>query len=101
MEFKEIQDGVVANAMAYGEKYNVDIDPDFALLKLFEEAGELAQAALIHHKKSRPEKHLPEEESKQGLGEEIADVVGMAMVCAKLYDIDLEEIITKKWINRD
>ena len=58
MEFRKIQEEVVENALKYGEKYNVAIDEDFALIKLYEEVGEFAQAVLIHRKKSRPEKYL-------------------------------------------
>lgn len=42
---------IMAVAQKYGQKYHVKIDEDFALLKLYEEVGELAQAILIHHKK--------------------------------------------------
>jgi NTP pyrophosphatase (non-canonical NTP hydrolase) len=100
MEFRTIQEDVVKNALEYGKKYNVTIDKEFALLKLFEEAGELAQAVLIHEKKSRPEKHLSAEESKKDLASEIADLVGMALVCAHLYGVDLESALERKWISR-
>jgi NTP pyrophosphatase (non-canonical NTP hydrolase) len=101
MDFKDLQKAVVQNAINYGKKYNVLIDEDFALLKLYEEVGELAQAVLIHRKKSRPEKHLPEELSKKELAKELADVVGIAIVNAHLLGIDLEEAIEKKWINKE
>ncbi|PIP26825.1 MAG: pyrophosphatase [Candidatus Moranbacteria bacterium CG_4_9_14_3_um_filter_40_7] len=101
MDFKELQKKVVENAVSYGRKYNVQIDEDFALLKLYEEVGELAQAVLIHRKKSRPEKHVSEEISKNELAKELADVVGMAIVNAHLLGIDLEEAIDKKWINKE
>ncbi len=101
MDFKELQKRVVENAINYGRKYNVKIDEDFALLKLYEEVGELAQAVLIHRKKSRPEKHVPKEISKKELAKELADVVGMAIVNAHLLGIDLEEAIDKKWINKE
>lgn len=101
MDFKEMQAKVVNNALAYGEKYHVAIDEDFALLKLYEEVGEFAQAVLIHRKKSRPEKHVDENISKQELAKELADVVGMAIVNAYLLGIDLEEAIDKKWINKN
>ncbi len=101
MDFKELQKRVVENAINYGQKYNVKIDEDFALLKLYEEVGELTQAVLIHRKKSRPEKHVPEEVSKKELAKELADVVGMAIVNAHLLGIDLEEAIDKKWINKE
>lgn len=101
MNFKELQQKVIENAFDYGEKYNVKIDEDFALLKLYEEVGGLAQAVLIHRKKSRPEKHVYEIISKKELAKELADVVGMVMVYANLMDIDLEEAIDKKWISKE
>jgi len=39
MEFKDIQQKVVENAICYGKEYNVKIDQDFALIKLYEEVG--------------------------------------------------------------
>ena len=101
MEFKKLQEKTVQNAINYGKNYNIEIDEDFALLKLFEELGEFAQAVLIHKKKSRPEKFVSEDLSKDELGKELADVVGMAMVNAHLFGIDLEDAISKKWIDKE
>lgn len=100
MEFQELQKLVVANALNYGEKYNVKIDEDFAILKLYEELGEFSQAMLIHRRKSRPEKHLPEELSKEEVAKELADVLGMTIVTANLLGIDLEKALDKKWIHK-
>ncbi len=100
MDFKELQSKVVQNAMDYGKKYNVKIDEEFALLKLYEEVGELAQAVLIHKKKSRPEKFVSEEISKNELANELADILGMLIVNAHLLGIDLEKAIERKWIKR-
>ena len=101
MDFKELQDKVVKNALNYGKKYKVKIDEDFALLKLYEEVGEFAQAVLIHRKKSRPEKHVSKEISKNELSKELADIVGISIVNAHLLGIDLEDAIDKKWINKE
>lgn len=101
MKFKDIQQKVVENAIRYGKEYNVEIDEDFALIKLYEEVGEFSQAVLIHRKKSRPEKHVTEDVSKREVAKELADVVGMAMVNAHLLGIDLEEAIDKKWISKE
>ncbi len=101
MDLKEIQNKVVKNAIEYGQKYNVEIDEDFALLKLYEEVGEFAQAILIHRKKCRPEKYVSEEVSKKELAKELADVMGMVMVNAHLLGIDLMDAIDKKWINKE
>jgi NTP pyrophosphatase (non-canonical NTP hydrolase) len=100
MDFKTLQTKVIETAMDYGKKYNIKIDEQFAILKLFEEVGELAQASLIHKKMSRPEKHVEEHISKNELAKEISDVVGLAIVYAHLLDIDLEDAIIKKWVNR-
>jgi len=96
-----MQNKIMKNAVEYGKKFNVKIDQDFALLKLYEEMGEYAQAVLVHRRKSRPSKYLSEELSKRELAKELADVVGMAIVNAKLFDIDLEEALIKKWITRE
>jgi NTP pyrophosphatase (non-canonical NTP hydrolase) len=101
MKFKDIQQKVIENAIRYGKEYNVKIDEDFALIKLYEEVGELSQAILIHRKKSRPEKHTAENVSKREVAKELADVVGMVMVNAHLLNIDLEEAIEKKWISKE
>jgi NTP pyrophosphatase (non-canonical NTP hydrolase) len=100
MEFQYLQKKVVQNAIAYGKKYNVKIDEDFALLKLYEEVGEFAQAVLIHRKKSRPEKHVSKKLSKLNLANELADIMGMTIVNAHLLGIDLGEAIEKKWIKQ-
>ena len=101
MDFKELQKKAMQTAIYYGKKYKIEIDEDFAILKLCEEVGELAKAILVHRKKSRPEKHVSLKKSKQKIAEELSDVVGLAIVNAHLLDIDLEEAIDKKWINRE
>lgn len=100
MEFKELQEKVIKNAKEYCKKYNIELDEDFALFKLYEEVGELAQNVLIHRKKCRPEKYISEEESKDELAKELADILGILIVTAYLLDIDLEDAIDKKWINK-
>ena len=97
MDFKLLQEKIVANADSYGKHYGIEIDQNFALLKLYEEVGEFAQAILIHHNKCRPEKRLSEIESKNELAKELADVVGMAIVNAHLLGIDLETAFEEKW----
>jgi NTP pyrophosphatase (non-canonical NTP hydrolase) len=101
MDFKELQEKVVKNAMDYGQRHNIKIDEDFALIKLYEEVGEFTQAILIHRQKCRPKKYVSEEVSKAELAKELADVVGMAIVNAHLLGIDLEQAIDKKWINKE
>ena len=100
MEFKELQHKLVVNAKDYGRQFGVTIDQDFALLKLYEEVGEYAQAVLIHRKQSRPEKHVSEAESKKLLAAELADILGLVALNADLFGLDLEQAFTEKWFNR-
>ncbi|VVB83315.1 Uncharacterised protein [uncultured archaeon] len=101
MEFNEIKEKVVKNATNYGKNYKIKIDEDFAVLKLFEEVGEFAQAVLVHKKKCRPQKFISEEKSKENLGEELADILGMVLVNSSLFNIDLEKEISKKWFDKE
>jgi len=98
MELKELQEKIIKNAERYCKEFDIKLDEDFALFKLYEEVGELAQDVLIHRKKCRPEKYLSEKESKEELAKEIADVLGMIIVVAHIFNIDIEEAINKKWI---
>lgn len=101
MDFKELQQKVIKSVLAYGERHNLKIDEDFALIKLFEEVGEFAQAVLIHRKKCRIKKLVSEDVSKKELSRELADIVGMAIINAHLLNIDLEDAIDKKMINKE
>lgn len=100
MEFKQLQKEIIATSKDYGKQYNFSIDADYALLKLYEELGELTQSILIDRKKCRSEKYLSDEESKIEMAKELADVAGTVIVLADLLGIDLEEAIDNKWINK-
>lgn len=100
MTFDEMQNGILEVAKIYGKRFDVDIDQDFAILKLYEEVGEYAQAVLIHRKKSKPEKYKSAKETKEMLGEELADIIGMVIVNADLFGINLKKAIQDKWLNR-
>jgi NTP pyrophosphatase (non-canonical NTP hydrolase) len=100
MTFNEIRNGILQVAASYSDRFNVEMDLDFAVLKLFEEVGEYAQAVIVHKKKSKPEKHITETESKIAIGEELADIIGMAFINADLLGIDLKEAIKEKWLKK-
>ncbi len=100
MDFKELEEKVIENAKRYCRECDIELDENFALFKLYEEVGELAQSILIHRKKCRKEKYLSKEQSKDELAKEIADILGMLIVVSYLLEIDMEEAIKKKWIDR-
>lgn len=98
MEFQEMMTRMMEQALAYSKRHDLTIDKEFAAIKLFEEAGEFAQALLIHERKSRAEKFLDPTQSKELLAKELADVLGYVVVNAKLHDLDLEQAIRVKWL---
>jgi len=100
MTFEELQKGILKVAELYSERFGVTIDQDFALLKLVEEVGEYSQAVLVHRKKSKPEKHVSENESKKLIANELADIIGLAIMNATLFGIDLENAIKEKWLTK-
>jgi len=100
MDFKFVQKKAMENTMRYAKKFNVKIDKDWAMFKLYEEVGEFVQAVLIHNKRSRPEKFVDVDVSKEMISRELADIVGVCMVNAELLDIDLEKALYDKWLHK-
>lgn len=100
MEFREIQKYVIKNAKRYSKKHGVKIDENFAVMKLFEEVGEFAQAYLIHKNKCRPEKCLPSKEAKRAVSYELADIINMVMIIADIMKVDLEKALNEKQIKK-
>ena len=100
MEFSKVKKAVCDNAKSYEKKYKVKIDENTALLKLMEEVGEFMQSVLIYKNKCRPEKKVSKSKAKEELANELSDVVGVAMIIADIYNIDLEKAINKKWIGK-
>ncbi|MDP3725553.1 MAG: MazG nucleotide pyrophosphohydrolase domain-containing protein [Nanoarchaeota archaeon] len=100
MDIKELQKKMMANAKRYGEEFNVPINEEFVVVKIMEEVGEFAEAILRYRKHCRPHKYVSNEEARRMLGEELADIVGIALVGAELFDIDLDLILQEKWVRR-
>ena len=98
MEFKELQDKASKIFLDNLVRDNIKDDQDYLVMKLTEELGEFVQSFLVHKKRCRPAKYLPEQQSKKEMSKELADVLGIIFVIAKTFDIDVEEALTKKWI---
>lgn len=80
----------------YAEVYGIERSGSWALLKLTEEIGELAQAHLTATGQSRT-RGLDDEEQRAKLADELGDVIGMGLVYAHQMGIDAEAAVTKKW----
>lgn len=81
----------------YAQKFDIDRTPDWFLLKLTEELGELIQSYLKYAGQARVN-GVSQAELKRDLEEELADVLGMTLLVANHHHIDLQEAISRKWL---
>lgn len=83
----------------YAEKFNIERDATWFVLKLQEEVGELTQSYLMYSGKARTKGKSPEE-ILSDFHKEVADVFCQTLLLARFYGIDLEKEIEKKWLFR-
>jgi NTP pyrophosphatase (non-canonical NTP hydrolase) len=81
---------------SYGEIHGIERDPDWFLLKMQEELGELTQAWLRHTKRARP-RSGDTATSASDLADEAADLLGHVLTLAHRLDLDLAGAIRRKW----
>jgi NTP pyrophosphatase (non-canonical NTP hydrolase) len=80
----------------YAEKFQIQRDDVFYLLKMQEELGELTRAFLELRGSEKKRKSTPEELKKK-FSEDIAVLVGNALILAHHFEIDLEATIKTKF----
>ncbi|MEV0800433.1 pyrophosphatase [Kribbella sp. NPDC050281] len=97
MDLAELSGRLEKLSVRYGEVLGFERDPDWFLLKLQEEVGELTQAYLQHTGRAR-EKGLGAEEIRAGFHQEFADVFCQLILFARQHDVDLEREIERKWL---
>lgn len=97
MELRELSEQVEVRSESYGRHFGIDRTPEWLMLKLNEEVGELTRAFLIHSGQSR-DHGFNADDVDDILGEEMADVFAHVLLLARRYDIDLEAEIKKKWL---
>jgi NTP pyrophosphatase (non-canonical NTP hydrolase) len=76
----------------YARNYAIDRDADWALIKLQEELGELAQA---HLRLSGRGRGAADEAAR---GDEAADVLCMLLLYCRRHGIDLDAAVQRKWL---
>lgn len=93
----ELATRIDAISARYAEIHGVRRSPEWALLKLTEEVGELAQAHLTATGQSK-DRGLDPEEQRQEVAAELGDVIGMCLVFARQAGIDVEAAVAEKWL---
>ena len=98
MDVKQLSEEVEQVSQIYAEKYNIERDATWFVLKLQEEVGELIQSYLMLSGKART-KGKSSEEIQSEFSKEVADVFCQTLLLAKFYDIDVEKEIEEKWLS--
>jgi NTP pyrophosphatase (non-canonical NTP hydrolase) len=97
MDVDHLSQEVEQVSQRYAEKFNIERDATWFVLKLQEEVGELIQCYLILSGQART-KGKSSEEIRSEFHKEVADVFCHTLLLARFYGIDLEKEIEEKWL---
>ncbi len=98
MDLKRLSEEVEQVSQIYAEKFNIERDATWFILKLQEEVGELVQSYLMLVGRARTKGKSPEEIHAE-FNKEVADVFCQTLLLARFYDIDIEKEIQEKWLS--
>ena len=96
MTLLDVRDRIDAACDSYAALHGVRPTADWLVLKTVEEAGELVQAHLRHSKQA-PDRGADGPALKRALDDEVADLLGFALVLAKRFDVDILPALERKW----
>lgn len=97
VDIAEWTDRLETVSAGYAEVYAVDRTPDWMLVKLMEELGELSQAWLVASGQGR-DRNLSQQQQQDAVAAECADVVAMSLLTARRMGVDVEAALTDKWL---
>lgn len=100
MDIAELSERLEKLSVRYGEELGFERDPDWLLLKLQEEMGELTQAYLQHTGRARA-KGQTADQLRAAFHQEFADVFCQLLLLARQHDVDLPREIEHKWLARE
>lgn len=94
-DLKELAARFEQASRSYAELHGIEREPDWFLLKMQEELGELTQAWLRHTGRSRQKPSA--DPAPRDLADEAADLLGHVLLLAHRLDLDLGSAIQRKW----
>ncbi|MFE5708870.1 pyrophosphatase [Rhodococcus koreensis] len=94
---KKLADDVEHVSRLYAERFGIDRDATWFLLKLHEEVGELTQSYLMATGQARSKGASPEELATN-FHDEIADVFCQVLLLARFHGVDLDQAVAAKWL---
>lgn len=99
MQFTELVKKVLEVYDRYAEENDIPVNEDYAVLKLIEEVGEFSQAVIIKRGMCRAEKRVPPKVAQKNVAAELADILGLTILCADRLGVDLQGAIRDKWLH--
>lgn len=97
MDIHDLSEKIEQVSLDYSEKFQVERDDDWFVLKLQEELGELIQSYLMMKGKAR-QKGKTKEAIREEFENEVADVLAHVLLLAKRFDVDLDKVIASQWL---
>lgn len=93
---RQMMDDFEVASRRYADHHGIVRDPDWFLLKLHEEVGELTQS--WNRLRGRGlAKGRSEKEIRRDLADEAADVLGHILLFARENELDLAAAVERKW----
>jgi NTP pyrophosphatase (non-canonical NTP hydrolase) len=96
VKIQDLTQNLTAISDLYSKRFSIERTPEWYLIKIQEELGELASAYLKLTGRARTE-GVTVNDLKKNFEEEIADVLAMTMLFAKSQDVDIEKALREKW----
>jgi NTP pyrophosphatase (non-canonical NTP hydrolase) len=93
MDIAELSDRAEGISRAYAARFGIERTPEWFLLKLHEEVGELTQCFLRTTGQART-RDLPAEELAAAFRSELCHV----LLLARHHDVDLDAEVASKWL---
>jgi NTP pyrophosphatase (non-canonical NTP hydrolase) len=97
MDLETLTENVALVSDKYASSHAIDRKPDWYVLKLQEELGELTQSYLMMTGQART-KGKTEDEIKAEFDKEVADVLCQLLLLAKNNNVDLVKVVREKWL---
>ncbi|QSE88036.1 pyrophosphatase (plasmid) [Rhodococcus pseudokoreensis] len=97
MDLGQLSDEVEEISKHYAERFGIERDAAWFLLKLQEEVGELTQSFLMVTGQARTKERSPDQLAA-ALRNEVADVLCQTLLLARFHDIDLAAAVNEKWL---
>ncbi len=82
----------------YEEMNDLNVSDDQYVIKINEEVGEFNKAYLKHIKIATNKENKSEEDLRNDVAYELSDIVTQCLVFAEAKKMNLEKLITEKWL---